>query len=236
MIAGGAILIVLGIGALSYGLHLNNSVEAQLSAFFSSGTVDPGTPWVIGGVIGLIVGAILLIVGLAKKPAQWSAAPGMMPASGANRCPYCGVPLERDAAFCGVCGRPVNAAAAANLLPPKVCPFCGAPLEDDAAFCGVCGRPVNTAAAAAKPLPPKVCPFCRAPLEDDAAFCSTCGRPLGAAGTSMGTFVPSPAAAPRTEPAAAPAPRPEPAMTPAPAKTPEDPQKRGEGFSPAGDL
>lgn len=200
MIAGGAILIVLGIGALSYGLHLNNSVEAQLSAFFSSGTVDPGTPWVIGGVIGLIVGAILLIVGLAKKPAQWSAAPGMMPASGANRCPYCGVPLERDAAFCGVCGRPVNAAAAANLLPPKVCPFCGAPLEDDA------------------------------------AFCSTCGRPLGAAGTSMGTFVPSPAAAPRTEPAAAPAPRPEPAMTPAPAKTPEDPQKRGEGFSPAGDL
>ena len=203
MIAGGAVLIVLGIGALGYGLYLNNSVEAQLNAFFSSGTVDPGTPWIIGGVIGLIIGVILLIIGLTKKPAQPSAAPSMMSGPGANRCPNCGAPLENDAAFCGVCGKPVATAAAA---------------------------------AAAKPLPAKACPFCGAPLEDDAAFCSTCGRPLGPAGTPVRTFVPSPHPAPRPEPVTAPAPRPEPAMTPAPAKTPEDPLKRGEGFSRAGDL
>lgn len=67
MLVVSVILIVLGIGSTIYGFYLNNSVEAQLNALFSSGNVDPGTAWIVVGVIALVIGIILLIVGLNKN-------------------------------------------------------------------------------------------------------------------------------------------------------------------------
>ena len=67
MVITSIILIVLGIGSTIYGFYLNNSVEAQLNALFSSGNVDPGTAWIVVGVIALVIGIILLIVKLNRN-------------------------------------------------------------------------------------------------------------------------------------------------------------------------
>lgn len=91
----------------------------------------------------------------ADLPAGGRASPAGAP--GVNRCPYCGTPLERGAAFCGVCGKPVNAAvsAAAKPIPTKVCPFCRAPIEAGDTFCVSCGKPLSPAGAPAKTYVPQ---------------------------------------------------------------------------------
>lgn len=62
----GIILAIAGAGSLIYGILQNNSVEAQLSSLFSSGSVDPGTLWIIVGVIAAVIGIVLLVAGKKK--------------------------------------------------------------------------------------------------------------------------------------------------------------------------
>ena len=57
MIAGG-ILIAIGLFSTIYGIHLNNSIEAQLTALFNNGNVNPGTGWIWIGVVFLIAGRV----------------------------------------------------------------------------------------------------------------------------------------------------------------------------------
>ena len=63
----GIILIIAGIGCTGYGFMQNNSLEAQFTSIMSSGTANPGTMFIVIGVILLVVGIILCVVGKKKN-------------------------------------------------------------------------------------------------------------------------------------------------------------------------
>jgi hypothetical protein len=59
----GIILALLGAGSLVFGFIQNNSLEAQFTSFISSGSVDPGTLWIIIGAVAAVLGIILIVIG-----------------------------------------------------------------------------------------------------------------------------------------------------------------------------
>jgi hypothetical protein len=52
------------------------------------------------------------------------------------RCPNCWHDEPEGARFCGACGTPLGAGAAAD---PAVCPDCGQPVDAKSGFCALCG-------------------------------------------------------------------------------------------------
>lgn len=70
MLALGIILIVGGAISAIYGFISNNSLVAQFSSLLSSGSVNPGTIWIVIGVVAIILGIILAVVGSKKKTQQ----------------------------------------------------------------------------------------------------------------------------------------------------------------------
>ncbi len=104
-------------------------------------------------------------------------------------CSNCGAPLEPDAFFCIVCGKPVSKTdAEATPSSPDaggaVCVQCGSPLEPNAQFCVVCGAKVTSAveqeedSIGGQPQEQN-CPNCGWPLESDAIYCISCGFKVG---------------------------------------------------------
>ena len=67
MILFGVILIVSGIVSIIYGVNQNNSLAAQLSSVFSRGSTDPGTIYIVLGVIGIIAGLIMVYIDYNNK-------------------------------------------------------------------------------------------------------------------------------------------------------------------------
>lgn len=65
----GLLLTVAGLGSAVYGIYQNNDLESQLTSIFSSGTANPGTIWIIGGVVGIALGVILMIIGKKRSAA-----------------------------------------------------------------------------------------------------------------------------------------------------------------------
>lgn len=63
----GAILLILGIACAGYGYIQNNSVEAQLSSLLSTGTTNPGTTYIVIGVVVAVIGALACGWSLYKK-------------------------------------------------------------------------------------------------------------------------------------------------------------------------
>lgn len=57
----GVILLVLGAVSVGYGYMHNNSLEAQLTSLFSSGTANPGTIFIIIGVVVAVIGGLVCI-------------------------------------------------------------------------------------------------------------------------------------------------------------------------------
>lgn len=57
----GLILFLAGVVALVYGISMNNSLEHQLDSFFSSGSTDPGTVWIVLGAICGVAGVMGII-------------------------------------------------------------------------------------------------------------------------------------------------------------------------------
>lgn len=51
-------------------------------------------------------------------------------------CPNCGAPLEADAVFCVVCGKP---AAGSDVSQTGNCPNCGWPIDPNTIYCLACG-------------------------------------------------------------------------------------------------
>lgn len=107
--------------------------------------------YIIIGSILLVVGAILLVTRLTRKPSlpvsrdderKISADPGS-PArlirSGVNEiaCPNCGSRMDSSLAFCPSCGH-----STAEEKPPadNVCPYCESILPPGVFFCPACGR------------------------------------------------------------------------------------------------
>lgn len=63
----GVIIAVAGLISLIYGIDQNSSITAQISSFFSSGRSNPGTVWIVLGVIAMLIGAFLIYSGTRKK-------------------------------------------------------------------------------------------------------------------------------------------------------------------------
>jgi len=68
MIVAGIILSGAGVGLIIYGITLYNSLSSQLKSLFSRDSTNPGTVYIVSGIVILVGGAILLIIGLLKKP------------------------------------------------------------------------------------------------------------------------------------------------------------------------
>lgn len=64
---GGSLMMVTGCGLVCYGVVLNNSWEAQVNSFFSSGTTNPGTVWVTLGIFMSLMGLVFLVTSFQKK-------------------------------------------------------------------------------------------------------------------------------------------------------------------------
>lgn len=63
----GIILAAAGAGSLIYGITQNNSASAQLSSLLGSGSTNPGTVYIVIGVIAVVIGIILLTMGLKNR-------------------------------------------------------------------------------------------------------------------------------------------------------------------------
>lgn len=67
MILAGIIAIVFGGGLCVYGYTENNNLANQVISVLSGGGTDPGTPYLISGIVIFIIGVILLLYGFKKK-------------------------------------------------------------------------------------------------------------------------------------------------------------------------
>ena len=59
----GILLVLSGLACAGYGFMQNNSLEAQFTSILSSGTANPGTIFIIIGVILLVVGILFCLSG-----------------------------------------------------------------------------------------------------------------------------------------------------------------------------
>lgn len=57
----GILLLLVGAGLAVYGYSLNNSVEAQLESLFTNGSTNPGTIFIIVGIIVAVLGIVFII-------------------------------------------------------------------------------------------------------------------------------------------------------------------------------
>ena len=67
MIVIGIILILTGGGCWIYGDSLNNDYEEQIRSVWNVGKTNPGSIFVIIGIIAVIIGAILILCGIFYK-------------------------------------------------------------------------------------------------------------------------------------------------------------------------
>lgn len=67
MIVFGIIFLVLGAAGCVYGITQNNSLEAQLESILGNGRTNPGTVFIVIGVVIAVIGIILLFKGITKK-------------------------------------------------------------------------------------------------------------------------------------------------------------------------
>lgn len=91
---------IIGLGLIILGFVQNNSVEAQVYAVFSSGNFDPGTVWIVFGVVLLAAGLIIIFLdktGRRLDLKRWGG-------RGAASCSRCGNRVSQKAAFCPHCG------------------------------------------------------------------------------------------------------------------------------------
>jgi len=99
----GVIISIAGIVSIVNGVNLNNSLAHQFQSIFSSGTTDPGTTYIVFGVIGLIIGVIMIIVGITKKNETGN---NIFSNIGTSKmCPFCANDIKMEAIICQFCGK-----------------------------------------------------------------------------------------------------------------------------------
>lgn len=67
MIFFGILFIALGVWATVYGNELNSSIREQFLSLINYGSFNPGTVWMIGGVVAIIIGVLFLFGAMFKK-------------------------------------------------------------------------------------------------------------------------------------------------------------------------
>jgi uncharacterized membrane protein YidH (DUF202 family) len=66
-IIAGIFLIAGGLTGTIVGMTQNNDLRAQISSLVSSGTANPGTVWLVIGLVAVVVGIALLAAGLMRR-------------------------------------------------------------------------------------------------------------------------------------------------------------------------
>lgn len=67
MIILGIILILAGAASYLYGNALNRDIEAQLTALFSTGSLNSGNPFIYAGIAIFVIGLLIMIIGIVRK-------------------------------------------------------------------------------------------------------------------------------------------------------------------------
>ena len=166
----GVLLLLAGLISYGYGVTLNNDMEKQLSSMLGKGEANPGSTYIVLGVVAMIVGLALLILGIVKSMKENSDNRALpedarpLPDASAFFCAFCGAAQAGNAVFCSQCGVCLKAEE-------KPCPVCGSMPADNAAFCAQCGTRLKE-----MPVQRSRCPACGTVyLTEEAAFCSKCG-------------------------------------------------------------
>ena len=117
--------------SIIYGAELNNSVEAQLEAIFSTGSTDPGTVWIIIGAVLAFGGVALVMVGVLRTLHTTPAKP-QYAYKRKQICTRCNAPVDEGVSFCMFCGNKMAATQPvavnpilpqANPIPPRANPI-----------------------------------------------------------------------------------------------------------------
>ena len=108
----GFLFLAGGVVSLIYGYNLNNNMEAQWNAVFNSASVDPGTPWIIGGIIAAVFGLVLIIFALfnasTSDAKRCTTQDDESRQSAVSYCPNCGTKIGENTYFCTKCGKKVR--------------------------------------------------------------------------------------------------------------------------------
>ena len=94
--------------------------------------------------------------------------------NGVQCCVSCGAEMQKDAAFCTICGTPMLKDEKSEVSDTEVCTHCGTKIKKGNAFCVCCGTPI----AEKKEELGKVCACCGAKVTEGSCFCSECGNPI----------------------------------------------------------
>ena len=167
MIFAGLLSFIVGIILTAQGSSLNNDISAQMESVFNNGTTDPGSGYIIFGVLFIITGIILFFWGIVRmnneeSNQQQSEKPAAEPA---ELCEKCGASIARGCKYCSQCG---------NETKPKeqwtTCAYCGEKISTKSIFCMHCGKkePIITIK--------KLCPMCYKDIQPNSAFCMYCGH------------------------------------------------------------
>jgi len=105
----GAVIALAGFGSIFFGINQNNSLSSQIYSYFSSGSANPGTPYIIIGVIGVIVGLIMIYFGYQKyNQGKTGNAFFNSKTMGTKKCPFCANQIKREAIVCQFCGKELS--------------------------------------------------------------------------------------------------------------------------------
>ena len=98
MIFLGVIFVVSGIASIIYGVNQNNSLSSQLSSLFKSGSTNPGTIYIILGVVIIAIGLTIGYIGYTKNSK-------IITDYNTKKCPFCANELKKEAIVCQFCSR-----------------------------------------------------------------------------------------------------------------------------------
>ena len=137
MIVIGIILILTGGGCWIYGDSLNNDYEEQIRSVWNVGKTNPGSIFVIIGIIAVIIGAILILCGIFYKiTATNKKSNKITPII----CPFCKKSTSSLNSFCTNCGRFFDETVDYVINNTINCDNCGTVNEIDSSFCKNCGN------------------------------------------------------------------------------------------------
>lgn len=155
MLAIGWILFIAGGISVVYGVTLNNSMEAQMEAIFTRGETDPGTVWIVIGVLAALIGLLMVLIGSNHRKKEVSQP---LPE---KKCPHCGASVTETAVFCNLCGKSLAEEPPKPKeipQPESICPKCHSNNRPEAVFCAKCGAKMNGEDPKPQPAPQPTVP------------------------------------------------------------------------------
>ena len=183
MLTFGGLLLVGGIISLIYGIIQNNSSTAQLKSFLSSGSVNPGTVFIVIGVIAIVLGLGLILSSQSQNQSSDSKDNSQEPKQNQDSngwvCPNCAQlnSFMFNTCSCGTprprrTNQPSQNQPSQQIIQPQpqewVCPNCSRIHSVDVKTCFYCNTPISEGTM--------IKPNLNAVISKSEWRCPTCGR------------------------------------------------------------